>query len=361
VHVQHWIRLSRDLVYAAALHGIPAIVTLHDYWTTCLVAFRIRPAGKQFCHAPLAPDPCLECAQAVPPRTPWVSRDAGTEALAGHRSDLIRELRLARSVVVPCASHGAAVARYLGLSDSDLSLRVVKPGRELALTKREPLAPGPKLVLGCWGHLHPIKGQDLIIEAMHRMKYPERVQLQLAGGEPDAEFAQLLRERMQGLDVRLHAAYQAEDLDSHAVSRVHAMVSGTRADESWGLVIDEACALGLPMILPRSGAFPERLEEGRGALFYAARDAASLAELLDQIVLQPELLSKARAAMPALSEVVPGVEQQVERLLELYREAIEAGAPEVAEHASGSGPERAARQAAWDTALGAAPAEDPQA
>jgi hypothetical protein len=43
--VHHWIRLTRDLVFLAAREGIPAVVFLHDHWTSCLRVFRVRPDG----------------------------------------------------------------------------------------------------------------------------------------------------------------------------------------------------------------------------------------------------------------------------------------------------------------------------
>ena len=81
VHVHHWIRMSRDLVAVAARAGVPAVVTLHDYWATCLVTFRVRPDTQDACDAHLAPSPCLACAALVPPRTPWRSREQQMLAL----------------------------------------------------------------------------------------------------------------------------------------------------------------------------------------------------------------------------------------------------------------------------------------
>ena len=49
LHVHHWLRLSRDLVHAAALEGVPSIVTLHDAWVGCPVAFRVRPDDRTTC------------------------------------------------------------------------------------------------------------------------------------------------------------------------------------------------------------------------------------------------------------------------------------------------------------------------
>ena len=67
-----------------------------------------------------------------------------------------------------------------------------------------------------------------------------------------------------------------------ATSAVSSFVSGTRARETWGLVLDEAIALGLPMVLPRFGAYPEHAGEGRGALdqrlraLYRTRETTAL-------------------------------------------------------------------------------------
>ena len=75
VHVQHWIRLSRDLVAAAAREGIPCVLTLHDLWTTCLVTFRVQPGTESLCSEKHAFMTCTRCAAGVPPKTPWVAME----------------------------------------------------------------------------------------------------------------------------------------------------------------------------------------------------------------------------------------------------------------------------------------------
>ncbi len=330
VHVHHWIRLTRDLVACAAREGVPALVTLHDLWTSCLVTFRVRPDTKEFCEVPLAPHPCLDCAALLPPRTPWVSRESQMLALAERRADLVRELRLARAVIAPTRTHAEHVARFLGLDAGALAVRVVPHGRELELAPRAPLAPPQqlgRLVLGSWGHLHPLKGPDLLIDAVRRSGRSERIELRLAGGEVDPGFAAALRRLAAGLRVELLGAFEAQALDRHPVSDVHAMVSGTRAVESWGLVVDEAAYLRLPMVLPRAGAFGERLREGAGALFYAPRDASALAEVLRRLLEEPGLLERTRAALPPAGELAPSTAEHVERVLALYREVLAAGPP----------------------------------
>ncbi|MEX1023448.1 MAG: glycosyltransferase [Planctomycetota bacterium] len=365
VHVHHWIRLSDDLVACAARAGIPACVTLHDLWTTCLIAFRVRPDTQAFCEVPLAPSPCLACAAQVPPATPWLGQDAETATLERRRAALIGELTLARAVVAPTLAHARAVGRYLDLGADDVRLRVVPHGRDLTprdlgAEQRTVLAPpgaGRPLVLGSWGHLHPLKGPDLLVEAVRRAG--PGIELHLAGGEVLPEFADELRRAAAGLAVTVHGAFRLEELGRHPVTAVHAFVSGSRAHESWGLVVDEARALGLPQVLPARGAFPERLREGAGATFYAPGDAEDLARVLIALRDEPGRLDALERAAPPLGELVPGRRQHVEALLTVYDEVLAAGPP--APPPASDAQAAHARRDAWDRALASGGAPPPAA
>ncbi|HMS17311.1 MAG TPA: glycosyltransferase, partial [Planctomycetota bacterium] len=57
VHVHHWIRLTRTLIETCHRAGIPAVCTLHDLWTTCPIAFRVREGT--LCTRPVGGDSCL--------------------------------------------------------------------------------------------------------------------------------------------------------------------------------------------------------------------------------------------------------------------------------------------------------------
>jgi glycosyltransferase involved in cell wall biosynthesis len=361
VHVHHWIRLSRDLVHRAALEKIPAVVTLHDLWTTCLVTFRVKPESGEFCEAKLGPSPCITCAARVPPRTPWNSFESQGIALLERSADLGRELELARAVVTPTRAHADAVARYLGLAPERLRLRVIPLGRDLGLARRAPLAPPGQhgqLVLSAWGHMYRLKGADLVLRAVRLLPEPRRVRVHLAGGEPEPAFAAELRTLAQGLDVAFHGPYAASELERHPATAAHAFVSGTRAHESYGLVLDEAVALGLPMILPRSGAYAERLREGEGALFYAPGDERALAALLARLLAEPGVLAGARERLPAAGAFTPSVAEHVRAHRTLYEEVLGSGAPRDAR----SVPERERiwqfQEDAWGAALGKCTAKE---
>jgi len=342
VHVHHWVRLTSDLVVRAARRKLPGVVTLHDLATTCLVYFRVRPDTRAFCEAPLAPDPCLDCAASVFVATPWLSRADQAAVLERGRADVRRELECARAVLALSHDQARTLERFLG---PIAPIRVVPPASGSRLAAVDPLpppGPGRPLVLGCWATLHLLKGTDLLIEAVRLLG--ERgvpVELHLAGIEGNATYVAGLREQARGLPVRFHGPFDA--LPGHAVTRVHAFVGATRAHETWGVVLDEAIGLRLPMVLPRSGAYAERLREGEGALFFEPGDARALADVLARLWHEPGLLAGLRARIPS-SDTLPRIDDHVRRLVEIYDEVLRGGAPEL-------GPEDAAQRAADESYL----------
>jgi glycosyltransferase involved in cell wall biosynthesis len=60
VHVHHWVRLTCNLVELCWQHRVPAVVTLHDYYTSCPRAFRRRP-GDDACKRVLSVASCGDC------------------------------------------------------------------------------------------------------------------------------------------------------------------------------------------------------------------------------------------------------------------------------------------------------------
>jgi len=360
VHVQHWIRLSRDLVATAAREGIPSVITLHDLWTTCLLTFRVRPGADALCEEKLGLSPCVRCAGEIPPRTPWVTAEAGAVAFVERMQEVNRELDLARAIITPSRAHAGAIEGFLNRGAGSLEADVIPPGRELDLDaslggERSPLelpsASGGPLVLGAWGHLDPIKGLDLVLEAIAALKDPSRVTLHIAGGEVNPDHARRLHELASGLDVRFHGPFEVAELGSLPVAQVHAMVSGSRAHESWGLVLDEAWHLGLPALLPNRGAFNDRLVEERGGLLYESSSVSSLANAMARLLDEPELLGRLRASIPPVGEIAPTLDQMVGSLEAVYAKALSTGPPDAPEEQSLQDMVRARALEEWDKSL----------
>lgn len=332
VHVHHWVRLSSDLVATAARCGIPAVVTFQDLWSTCLITFRVRVDTQRFCDERLGPEPCLSCAKVMRPLTPWVDRPELEQRLSEHHDHLRREVDLARVRIAACRSHAEFVARHLDHRPDEFDL--LPPGVDLELTRRpapEPPGPGSPLRLGAWGHLVPLKGADVILEAVRRLADPRAVRVEFAGGEYDAPFAERLRALAEGLDVHFHGTFDVGELDRHPVAGVHAMVTGTRAHESWGLVLDEALLMGIPSVLPDAGALGERARAADFAALYTQGDPDDLARVIQGLIDEPARLERMRAAIPEPESCRTSGLEHARRTLTLYERAVELGPPDAPE------------------------------
>jgi glycosyltransferase involved in cell wall biosynthesis len=326
VHVHHWTRLSRDLVLIAARRRIPAVVTLHDHFTTCLVTFRVPTDGSAACEVPLAADPCLSCAERLPPETPWVSQSEAHMLLSERTRGLSRELELAQRVLVPSQAHGESLERAWAAHGLELDPFVSRPSCELDAVERarpKPPVDGRPLVLGAWGQVSVLKGIDVLLAAAARLN-PGRVRVELAGREQEHGWLAEQRARFPNLSVEWHGAYERDQLFEHPVTGAHVMVSATRAQESHGLVLDEARLFGMPAVLPAAGAFIERALEG-GCLLYESQSVESLAACLDELSRSPAELSRLEREVWSARVVRP--HERAAELLEHYEAVRIEGAP----------------------------------
>jgi len=326
VHVHHWTRLTRDLVLIAARKRVPSVVTLHDHFTTCLVTFRVPPTDPEPCDVTLAADPCLACAGTLPPATPWVGPSEARLLLAERTRGLMRELQLARRILVPSRAHGEALAHAWAPHGLEVEFIVSRPACDLEPESRSrPMAPGEgrPLIVAAWGQVSALKGIDLLLAAAARLA-PERVRVELAGREQEQGWLDAQLKEHPELDVQWHGAYERTSLREHPVSSAHVMASATRARESHGLVLDEARVLGMPAVLPAAGAFVERAAEG-GCKLYKPQDVESFAACLDELSRSPSELARLEQEVWSARVVRP--HERAAELLEHYEQVSIEGVP----------------------------------
>jgi len=365
VHVQHWIRLSRDLVAAAAREGIPSVVTLHDSWASCPIVFRVRPDTLRACDAIVGPHPCIACAGKLPPRTPWVSTESAFMLLAERQRDIARELELARAVIAPSQAHARAVERHLGRAPETLLVEVIPPCVcEAALdalpARARPERPPTILHLATWSQIARHKGLEILMTgfrfALEQLAGEKSLVLDVHGGESDPVHAAELRAIALDAPVRWKGAFAPGELGRVVDPRAQLFVSASRAHESYGLTVDEAARLGLALLLPDA---PVYLERFRGvAEFYSAGDANSLAEQIARFARDPVRLGRARQRASEFAASLPSNTDLAQRHLDLYGRAIAAGAPEALAETWFDARMSAAATAEWDRALSARTAQE---
>jgi glycosyltransferase involved in cell wall biosynthesis len=184
-------------------------------------------------------------------------------------------------------------------------VHVARPGTAAAPASLG-TADGGRLL--CVGTLAPHKGQDLLVAALTATAYlPWRCTL-VGPLDRDPEFVASLRRSAAGISDRLvisgprtGAALQRE------YARADLLVVPSRA-ETYGMVVTEALATGLPVLATDVGGVPEalgRTAHGVPGLLVPPGDAAALADALSRWLTDADLRGRLRRAAQRRRATLP--------------------------------------------------------
>jgi phosphatidyl-myo-inositol alpha-mannosyltransferase len=201
----------------------------------------------------------------------------------------------ARIAVSPAAQQyaGQALGIPLGM------FRVIPNGvNAAAFTDAEPLKhlvdPARPLVLFV-GRLEPRKGLDLLVRAFLRLRArrPD-VRLCVVGEGPERERCQRMIPPSIRPDVLFVGSVSQDELPRYHAS-ADVFVSPATGGESFGIVLLEAMAAGLPVVASDIPGYRTVMQEGRQGRLVPPSDAFVLADALDALLANDKL----RRAMAA--------------------------------------------------------------
>ena len=134
------------------------------------------------------------------------------------------------------------------------------------LRKKYSIAEG-KTVIGCIGRLAAEKGQADLIEAFNKIRiiYPDTVLLLVGSGEDEKR----LKDLVSNLNIEERVIFPGfvNKIDEF-MSLLDIFVLPTK-NESFGLVILEAMAQGVPVIARKVGGVPEIIEDKKNGLLFS--------------------------------------------------------------------------------------------
>ena len=155
-------------------------------------------------------------------------------------------------------------------------------------------APPDAPTLGFLERIFPDKGADIVLDAFLLLRERhDRLRLRFAGGwtSGDKPFIDGLRRRAAD-----HGAAGAVDVlpniggeEKLAFIRSLSVLSvPARHGEAFGMYVLEALASGVPVVLPRHGAFPELIEATGGGVLYEPNEPEALAAALEPLLAEPQ-------------------------------------------------------------------------
>lgn len=236
--------------------------------------------------------------------------DSFVDALPGSCRDqawrlLSERLSEVDLLVAPSRYYAERMAGRLGFSPD--RIHVVPNGIQTVGWRPADARPVPPAI-GFMARMCREKGLDRLVDAFLRIKAGGKVpgvRLLVGGGlgPGDEDFVAELKERLRAaghlgdVDFRPNLEHAAKQAFFRELS-----VFSTPAHygEAFGLYLVEAMAAGVPIVQPRTGAFPEILEASGAGILCNADDTGDLAARLEEVLLSSELAGRlSRAGLEA--------------------------------------------------------------
>lgn len=280
VHVHNTFPLlSASVVDACRSTAVPVVATLHNYTQVC-------PSGTLYRDGAV----CTACVGKLP--IPAVRHGC-------YRGSPVQTVPLALSFLVNKRRWWSSVSRFLCISDAQRRTLIANGmPAELLAVKYNFVADTDKRRSGTGEHLLYLgrltaeKGVELLMAAWDKVSAAGGlgVPLVIAGAGPLAD--RVSRWAARRHDVRFAGRLDAAESRA-AVARSVAVVVPSQWLETFGLVVVEAMAAGVPAVVAGHSSLAELVTDGVTGLTHTPGDAASLADALARMVRAPSSLGLA--------------------------------------------------------------------
>lgn len=287
VHMHHWQQLTDDIIRTAAAERIPVVLTLHDFFSVCPRFFRKQPDAKTICPSRQSPAECYTCIRnqyRIPPKEL-------SDELYNRRASMYDEVQAASYTYTfskTVADFFSSLAWFPKVPIGVRPIGLLRPLRPIAKEKIKT----KKLKVVTWGGHNEVKGSHLLLEAAMQPDIKDKIEVHLLGRITPGPYGDRLKETASRCGAVLHG-YFPEEEKAELGSRYDLAVFPTQAFETYSIVVDEALAMGMPVIATSPGAQCERV--GKAGKVVPAGDVKALARAI-QGFLNPMTREKAAAA-----------------------------------------------------------------
>lgn len=179
--------------------------------------------------------------------------------------------------------------------------------------------PDDAVKVACVANFNPVKGHEVLFDALSRAGADSRVHVLLAGG---GSLEDRLRERSaaEGLEDRIHFLGVLRDV-RELLSRADAMVLPSYS-EGMSNALLEGLASGLPLVATDVGGNREVVSDGVNGYLVPPGDAEALSAALGKVATDPELRHRLGTASRERAIQTYSTQAMVERFEQLYDELL---------------------------------------
>ena len=208
-------------------------------------------------------------------------------------------------------------------------IKLIPRGVDLdKFTYKEPDARQSKkeFTIGMVGRITPIKGHIFLIRAVSKVaRIIPNIKVVIIGDAPESKpkYRQELETLVRRLGLSRHVHFLGEQSDIPA--RLHEMdmlVMPSICEETFGRVIIEAQACGVPVIATKVGGIVDIIKDGKNGLLVPPRDWNALAEAIIRLVREKDLrVSLSKAGRQSVEKDF-SLSHMYKKTINLYAEAL---------------------------------------
>ena len=241
------------------------------------------------------------------------------------RDLLRRNVREIDLFIAPSDAYADHMAGFLDVPRE--KVRTVRTGIEVDRYPPPPRRPRRPFAVGYLSRITPEKGLDLLVEAFRTLVLDGReAVLRVAGQTPDARFWDTVRADLRRPELAARVEHcDVPDLPAKVrfFQACSAVSVPSRRPEVRGTAAIEAMAAGVPVVVPRSGVFPELIETTGGGVLFPPGDAERLAAALAGLMDDPDGADALGLAGREGARVHCAAARMAQRTSELYTDLIE--------------------------------------
>ncbi len=305
-HCAHPLRIGGSLKAAKEI-GIPIVLMLTDYWLLCPLGILMR-SDNTLCEGPRGGENCIRYCFSKKGSGEFKERQKQAEEIAAYADCLLSPSRFLISVFRYNSFPGGEHIRY---SPHGFDYTLLSAEHSHVLDPE-------RVTIGYIGTLQYHKGVHVLINAFRKV-HSSRLRLKIWGGcFHEIAYEAKVRHLAEG-DPRIEfcGAYDYNDLEN-VLKGIDLVVVPSIWYENAPLTITSSHARGIPVIASDIGGMAEMVRDGENGMTFAVGDADALAERLEKIAEQPELVKRFQKAI----NPPPRLEEEAFRMERLYRSLI---------------------------------------
>lgn len=326
--------------------GIPHVVTAHHAGIVCPSGGLVKSNGS-ICDGPMDPKYCVPC-DSFSRRPRWYTGGAIGKIPSwiyrplGERLNKLASLSyIERGLIYPwLIEQKIAVKKEVmeklpfiiapSKSIRDLLVRNGCDPHKIAVLHHgiEPLKAPPieglhnrPVRFGYMGRIDPSKGLHMLMKAAELLQDGKSLELHIFGAARNADDEYYKKKIFTGYrgNARIFDhGFVPQNRLSEAYARIDVLVVPSLLPEAFGLVVPEAFSAGRPVIVFNSGALPEMIRHQVDGFIIEKNDSKSLAEFMQKIIEQPNLVIEMSRRIPRILMV----KEHVDDIEKIYSKVI---------------------------------------